>query len=108
MAKLSLLSQAPLRLDAAGEIQLIAAEAPAAGEVAKPSRFSMIAYTGATVFVPQYKEPLTFDLAGITHKPSQPVLKEHDRTARVHPSPQTPEHEIVHLPIAICRGGWEP
>lgn len=46
----------------------------------QPKRFTMTAYTGGTVMVPQYFEPVVFDLAGVRLQADvTPILLHHDR-----------------------------
>ena len=65
-----------------GVTTLAAPSAPAAiaaREGGRPARFALLAYTGAAMRFPRYRDPLVIDLAGMkVSAKSRPVLRDHD------------------------------
>ncbi len=48
------------------------------GDLPKPKRFSMVAYTGGPMQVDSYGPPVIIDLSGLTAKAPIPALRDHD------------------------------
>ena len=68
--------QGPILMEAMGVEWIQAADAE--GDLPKPKRFSMTAYTGGPMQVNSYGPPVIIDLSGIKAKAPLPILRDHD------------------------------
>jgi hypothetical protein len=68
--------QGPILMEAVGVEWIQAADSE--GDLQKPKRFSMTAYTGGPMQVDSYGPPVVIELSGLEAKAPVPILRDHD------------------------------